>query len=241
MGVMAKFLEPHAIANSFDLWWHSQGEWVEPANHRRGGQSGVQRLRQHGSNRTVLYCKRQSGHIYRSLLHPFGRPTILREQQAYRAFSSLGIKVPRLVFSAARKQQGQWQALLITEQLQGFISLEQWYASPIAQSHPALAYAVLDQLAIMLVRLHTAGWQHGCCYPKHLFVKVPDASNDNPQIETAMLDLEKSRKRWRTHHAGQRDMQQLYRHRGAMPEEHWHYLARAYQQHQRHPYGSQDL
>ena len=29
------------------------------------------------SNGQLLYVKRQTGHIHRSLLHPFGRPTVL--------------------------------------------------------------------------------------------------------------------------------------------------------------------
>ncbi|MFZ3206922.1 MAG: lipopolysaccharide kinase InaA family protein, partial [Pseudomonas sp.] len=33
-----------AVAMAFEQWWQLQGEWVEEPNHRRGGESGVQRL-----------------------------------------------------------------------------------------------------------------------------------------------------------------------------------------------------
>ncbi len=55
----------------FDFYWRQQGEWVEEPNQRRGGESGVQRL--NDASGKLLYAKRQVGHIYRSLLHPFGR------------------------------------------------------------------------------------------------------------------------------------------------------------------------
>ena len=33
-----------APEDSFQRYWHEQGEWVEAPNQRRGGQSGVQRV-----------------------------------------------------------------------------------------------------------------------------------------------------------------------------------------------------
>jgi hypothetical protein len=81
-----------------------------------------------GAGEPPFYCKRQTGHTYRTLLHPFARPTVLRELQAYRVFARLGVRTPRLVYGGVRKWQGQWQALLVTEALQDFVSLGQWYA-----------------------------------------------------------------------------------------------------------------
>jgi hypothetical protein len=161
-----------------------------------------------------MYCKRQTGHLYRTLLHPFGLPTILRELQAYRALLRIGIRTPRLIYGAARRQRGQWQALLVTEALQDFISLEQWYAG---NPGTMLTQAMLRQLAATLARLHLAGWQHGCCYPKHIFVKTSSDDCSAPSVEIALLDLEKSRRCWCSGKASQRDLCQLARHRGNMP------------------------
>lgn len=101
---------------AFQHWWQRQGDWVEPPNARRGGESGVQRLLDHSG---VLYAKRQIGHIYRSLLHPGGRPTVLRERNALQALDALGVSVPHLVYCGVEHdpQQG-WRGLLVTEALQ---------------------------------------------------------------------------------------------------------------------------
>jgi hypothetical protein len=215
-----------ASAAEFERWWHGQGEWVEPANQCRGGESGVQLLRR-GAEEPPLYCKRQTGHIYRTLLHPFGRPTILRELQAYRAFARLGIGTPRLVYGGARKQRGQWQALLVTEALRDFVNLEAWYANG---ENAALKESVLRRLASTLACLHLAGWQHGCCYPKHVFVKAGEDEAGAPRVEIALLDLEKSCHRWSVQAASKHDLGQLSRHRGNMPEADLLFLRRVYQQ-----------
>lgn len=76
----------------FDYFWRQQGEWVEEPNRRRGGESGVQRVM--SSNGRLLYSKRQTGHIYRSWLHPFGRPTVLRERDAIKGLRLLDVRVP---------------------------------------------------------------------------------------------------------------------------------------------------
>ncbi|MFZ3154328.1 lipopolysaccharide kinase InaA family protein [Pseudomonas sp.] len=234
MGVMTEKASPQLITTEFDRWWNSSGIWVEPANKRRGGESGVQLLQQRDLMRPPLYCKRQVGHTYRTLLHPFGRPTILRELQAYRAFARLGIKTPNVVYCTARQQHGTWQALLVTEALQGFVSLEQWYA---VENSAALAKAVLIQLAATLARLHLAGWQHGCCYPKHIFVKSQVNEGGTVTVEIALLDLEKSRRRLRIKDAARRDLGQLGRHRGNMPETDLLLIHQAYQQALNNPAG----
>lgn len=84
----------------FDYFWRQQGEWVEEPNRRRGGESGVQRVM--STNGRLLYSKRQTGHIYRSWLHPFGRPTVLRERDAIKGLRLLDVRVPEMVFCEAR-------------------------------------------------------------------------------------------------------------------------------------------
>jgi len=108
-----------ARTSTFQRWWNTQGEWVEEPNQRRAGESGVQRIRLRDPQQPLLYCKRQIGHLYRSLLHPFGRPTALRELQALQAFGRLGVQVPELIYCGTRQQAGQWQALLVTAELEG--------------------------------------------------------------------------------------------------------------------------
>jgi hypothetical protein len=217
----------HLSTTEFDHWWNRSGPWVEPANQRRGGESGVQLLKSRDPNCPPLYCKRQTGHIYRSLVHPFGRPTVLRELQAYRAFARLGIRTPNLVYCSARRHLGDWQGLLVTEALDGFISLDQWYTK---QHNPELVTNLLHQLAATLARLHLARWQHGCCYAKHIFVKEKVSESGLTELEIAVLDLEKSRQRLRARDASRHDLGQFSRHRGSMPEADLERLRQAYQQ-----------
>lgn len=63
---------------------------MEEPNRRRGGESGVQRVI--SASGRLLYCKRQTGHIYRSWLHPFGRPTVLRERDALNGLRLLDVR-----------------------------------------------------------------------------------------------------------------------------------------------------
>ena len=205
----------------FERWWEMDGKWVEEPNQRRGGQSGVKLLPPQSRGLPRLYSKRQVGHVYRTWLHPLGRPTVLREELALRACEQLGVPVPKLVFCAAREHQGQWQGVLVTEELTGFVSLGQWYAS---EETVTRRRAVLQQLAVVLRRLHGGRRQHGCLYAKHIYVRV-----NGDRAEVALLDLEKSRRRLLRSRAVRHDLDQLCRHREGMPDEDWQYFLACYQ------------
>ncbi|MBU2712317.1 lipopolysaccharide kinase InaA family protein [Zooshikella harenae] len=209
---------------SFEDWWQCKGTWVEPPNQRRGGESGVQHIL--FPEQVQLYCKRQQGHLYHSLRYPFGRPTILREWHALHIFQRIGIQVPRIVYCAARKYSGQWQALLITEPLAGFISLDAFYQQKLERGQRE---KVLHAVAKTLRHLHLARWQHGCCYPKHIFVKAQPIEH-TMNVEIALLDLEKSRRRLTVKKASTHDLQQLFRHSPNMTRKDEHYFLKRYLQ-----------
>jgi hypothetical protein len=84
--------------------------------------------------------------------------------------------------------------------------------------------AVLKQIAYNFYRMHIGGWQHGCCYSKHIFIK----SQPQQAPEVAFIDLEKARRRWPTSRAALHDIKQLGRHRGAMPEADWQHFLQHY-------------
>ncbi|MEL0166664.1 MAG: lipopolysaccharide kinase InaA family protein [Pseudomonadaceae bacterium] len=214
--------QQHSRPADFESWWNQQGEWVEAPNQRRDGNSGVQRLA--ASDGSLLYLKRQTGHLSRSLRHPFGRPTVVREARALDAYRAAGVKVPGTVFAGARQQQGTWQGLLVTEALRGFVSLDEWYASNAASQYGAAVHRhMLRELAATLGLAHAQGLQHGCLYSKHVFIRLRSQG-----VEIALLDLEKSRRRWRKSAAVRHDLTQLYRHRGAMPESDWFQMLEDY-------------
>ena len=200
-----------AHADRFDYFWNQHGEWVEEPNRRRVGESGVQRVS--GINGRLLYVKRQTGHIYRSWLHPFGRPTVLREETALKGLRLLDVRVPELVFCGAQRDpEHQWRALLVTAALEGFVEVENWYAAGERERHDeALHDRLLKELAQTLARMHQGRWQHGCLYAKHVFVKVT-GSGASAEVEVALLDFEKCRQRLSRQRAAAHDMKQLRRH-----------------------------
>lgn len=213
-------------STTFQRWWDMRGEWVEAPNQRRDGESGVQRIQRRDPSHGLLYSKRQVGHLYRSLRHPFGRPTALREYRALRAVERLGIRVPRVAYFAVCKTAGRWRALLVTEELQGFVSLDQWYRDGYDRAcGEALQHQLLVQLARVLARLHRAGWQHGCLYPKHIFVRI-----DGAVPEVALLDLEKCRRRLSHRRASYKDLSQLRRHAEWLPPADWALFDAEYRQ-----------
>ncbi|MBC3364618.1 lipopolysaccharide kinase InaA family protein [Pseudomonas sp. SWRI154] len=201
---------PAASHTCFDHFWNQRGEWVEEPNTRRGGESGVQRLSSDGA---LLYAKRQTGHIYRSLLYPFGRPTVLREERALLALTKLNVTVPQIVFCGAQRDPvHKWRALLVTQALDGFEEIEHWYAAGGRERHgEAVHDRILEALAENLARMHKGRWQHGCLYIKHVFVRVA-GEGESAKAEVALLDLEKCRQRLTARSAAYHDMKQLRRH-----------------------------
>lgn len=194
---------------------------------RRGGQSGVQRL--HEADGGLLYAKRQIGHIYRSLLHPFGRPTVLRERDALLSLRKLGVRVPEVLYCGVQRhpQEG-WRALLITADLSGFEEINSWYTDGGRERCGEQAHQrLLQQIGETLARMHLGGWQHGCIYSKHIFVRV-SGSGEQAEVEVALLDLEKSRRRFSKNRAARHDMRQLRRH-SSWNEADWQQLIYGYQ------------
>jgi hypothetical protein len=211
MGVQVAVEPTVSKGEGFDFFWSQRGEWVEEPNQRRGGESGVQRVFDDAGG--LIYIKRQVGHTYRSWLHPFGRPTVLRERDAIEGLSQLNVNVPKLVFCGAQRGENhEWRALLVTQALDGYVELEHWYAAGGREHHgEALHDQMLQELASNLARMHLGRWQHSCLYMKHVFVRVT-GEGASAKAEVALLDLEKCRRRLTAAAAARHDIKQLRRH-----------------------------
>lgn len=211
MGVQVTVEPTVSKDERFDFFWKQRGEWVEEPNQRRGGESGVQRV--FTDNGRLIYVKRQVGHLYRSWMHPFGRPTVLRERDAIQGLSELNVNVPRLIFCGAqRDQSNEWRALLVTAALDGYVELVNWYAAGGREQYgEALHDQILQELATNLARMHLGRWQHSCLYIKHVFVRIVGEGAD-AKAEIALLDLEKCRRRLTPIAAARHDLRQLRRH-----------------------------
>ena len=169
---------------SFEALWALQLEAVDEPNTERGGWSSVYRL-ELGSS--AFYLKRQSNHLTRSLLHPFGEPTFAREFRNIQAYRRLGIPALQAAFFAERRLPGERRAILLTRALDGWHDLEYWLQG--WNSTPSTTrHAILRACGELARQLHGAGQMHGCFYPKHIFLKA-----DGGGFAAQLIDLEKTR------------------------------------------------
>jgi hypothetical protein len=127
--------------------------------------------------------------------------------------SQLDVNVPKLIFCGAQRDEShEWRALLVTEALDGFDELRNWYAAGGREQYgEALHDQLLQELATHLARMHLGRWQHGCLYMKHVFVRIVGEGAD-ARAEIALLDLEKCRRRLTASAAARHDIKQLRRH-----------------------------
>ena len=180
----------------FNALWNLKVEWFEDPNHRRGGWSGVARCEldlPEGGTR-VVFLKRQENHGTFSWRHPLrGMPTFQREFRKIMHYKACGIPSVEPVYFAMRTIGKDQRAILATEELTGFFSMQaraqQWLEGGAPARPIRLRY--LRAVADLLARMHAKGIQHNCFFPKHVFTRMnPDGS-----VEARVIDLEKSR--WR--------------------------------------------
>ena len=186
----------------FDRLWNLPETWVEPPNRARGGSSGV--IRTTISQQTV-YIKKQVGHVHRNLRHPWGRPTALREFEAYGLLDKLGIATPVPLYCESRRVDGTWRTLLATRALDGYFPLSDLPLKARDLS-PGEQREVIRAVAETLAKLHRARLQHSALYPTHIFVRPRQGT-----VDVALLDLEKLRRRRTATRASRHDIQQFLR------------------------------
>ena len=215
---MKDFVSPHwqeILAynglRDFTAFWQRQIEWFETPNVRRGGWSGVGRTEitlPDGSRRHV-FVKRQEDHGTRTLWHPFrGEPTFAREFRCILQYQRLGIPALTPVYFASRIQDGHQRAILVTEKLIGFRSLEQQAEQWLRDCAPNREQRrrILAAVASVLRQLHQHHIQHSSFAPKHIFTRQ-DADG---QVEVRIIDLEKSRRCPTRFRCGFRDLYTLF-------------------------------
>lgn len=182
--------------NTFDLVWAYQHEWFEEPNSRRGGWSGVCRLQLSTGEETFnVFLKRQEDHQHRTLWHPFaGEPTFACEFRMLMYLQKRGVPAQVPVFFGQRIVDGHVRAILMTEELVGFKSLQDIIndLSSEKKASVSVQHQILRGAAEAVRRLHAARILHRSLYPKHLFVRWPSESVP----EVVVIDLERSRFKW---------------------------------------------
>ena len=184
----------HQLAD-FDAIWRSEIVWFEPPNKRRGGFSGVGSImlkehapqaNNHGVQR--FFVKKQQNHGRKSWKHPIaGEPTFRREFNNLIFLQQHNIGAPKVVYYAENISAK--QAILITENLTDFVPMD---TIDLAHLNQTQQYNLVQKAALEVKRLHHAGLVHRALYPKHIFVKNAQ-STENSAPEIAFIDLEKAR------------------------------------------------
>lgn len=188
-----------------------QLEWFEEPNQRRGGWSGVSRcdLTLADGGKVGVFIKRQENHITRTLLHPFGISTFIREMQNILLFKQAAIPALEPVYFAVRKVEGNLRAILCTEALDGYEPLEDLTDGWLRDGWPdrKSRHRLMAAVASVMARMHDHKIQHNCFYPKHIFVRFA-----GDEISVRIIDLEKAKVKRFRRHASFRDLYALNRH-----------------------------
>ncbi|AUN94424.1 lipopolysaccharide kinase InaA family protein [Pseudazoarcus pumilus] len=201
----------------FDFWWTVEGEWVEEPNRRRSGWSGMMRVRLDGR---VFYVKRQLNHRCRTLSHPRGWPTASREWHYLHRLARIGVAAPVPVFHDVRRSSDGHEAVLVTEELLGFVDLAGWTGL-----EPPRRRRLAQSVGAMLGRLHRAHLQHSSLYDKHVM-----AREEGDGFAVALIDLEKMRPRLLARRgAARRDLDQLRRRQSLFDDDDWTALLAAHE------------
>lgn len=194
-------LASHGLT-TFDALWALPLTAVDEANVGRGGWSQVFRL---DLGDQGFYLKRQANYLTRSLGHPFGEPTVAREFRSIQRYQQLAVPALEVSYFAERRHAGEWQAMLLTQALDGWSELGAWLAQwPVLS--PDRRAALLKACGRLARQLHAAGLVHGCFYPKHIFLR-----REGEGFEARLIDLEKTRRAWFGQRDQVRDLEPLLR------------------------------
>ncbi len=183
----------------FEDFWAVEHAWFEVPNHRRGGWSGVMcfTLKQADGSELEVFLKRQENQMTTTIWHPIkGMLTFAKEFYYLKLFKKLGIPSLNPIYFAQKQSKHSHRAILMTEALQGFLSLEvyleQWHQSgwPTSKQQQLIMQAVAQPIRLM----HQHHLQHNCLYPKHIFIyfhKPVAQLTRMTQISVSLIDLER--------------------------------------------------
>lgn len=175
---------------TFDQMWDCSINWIEEPNNNRGGWSGVGCIDVVFEEKSVtLFVKKQLNHTTRTFRHPIkGEPTFSKEFKVFQHLQAKDVVTPNVVFFAQRQTIAGQQAVLVTENLDGYCAFDEMTkrktTMPLKQQRE-----LLKCIAETVCRMHRSGMQHRSLYAKHIFVKPI-----NQTFDVAIIDCEKARR-----------------------------------------------
>ncbi|MCB1664818.1 MAG: hypothetical protein KDI28_03520 [Pseudomonadales bacterium] len=194
----------------FDDLWGLPQDFVEPANLRRNGWSGVSilKLPNEQGQQDTYFLKRQENQSRYSLRYPSGALTYRYEADALRRAATEGWPSVELVAYGFRvnPDNSASQGLLLTRALP-YPSLSS-YREQISDWTPYLPQ--LRRIGEQLLAMHLSRWQHGALFPAHLFVDLNTG-------ESRLIDFERARRRLFPQWAAYADLTQFLRRTDWLP------------------------
>ncbi len=182
--------------------WAQCREPADGVNRRKSGWAAVHRITLQGApdGCPAIFLKQQQNYLTRSARQPLGEPVAARELRNLRRFEADRLPVPQVVCHGVRRHDGDLQTLLGIAELHAYLDLDA--ALDEVADDTAGRSAVIAGAGALIGRLHGAGWEYRCLYPKHVFVHRPPAAA--PRF--SFIDLEKARRRIRVRYGALRDL-----------------------------------
>lgn len=212
-----------AAYTDFDALWELPQDFVEAANLRRNGWSGVSLLSVPNAEggQDNFYLKRQENQSRYSLRYPLGAQTFRFEVDALRRALHEGWPSVEMVAYGFRTnpKNGTPQGLLVTRAL----TLPSLASCADTVLDWSLYLPQLTAIGRQLLGMHRRGWQHGALFPSHLFVDLTAG-------RARLIDFERARKRLRADWAAYADFKQFIRRSDWLPNEALDAILQAYQQ-----------
>ncbi len=198
--------------NDFDAIWGQDIGWFEEPNQRRGGWSGVSRLEVAlpDGSRSPVFIKRQQNHITRTWRHPvWGITTFRREFENLQRLQALGVPTLDVLYFSERVVDGDRQAILISRELTGYISFEDYMVDWQQHGFPEKPVwrRLINELAGIARHMHQHHIQQNCFVPKHVFISGLDG-----EMDIRLIDFEKAKRTVTVHRAMLRDLDTFNRH-----------------------------
>lgn len=195
---------------TFEDFWNLKLNWFEPPNKRRGGWSGValHELVDLSGNKVRIFMKRQENHVTKTWRNPFlGELTFTREFRNILRYQKFNIPSLTPVYYGDRRQEGNHRAVLVTEELTGFRSLENYVREWNQSGWPsrAVKLRIIETICETLRSIHRHHLRHDCFFPKHILMRF----NEDNIPEIRIIDLEKVK--WQPWRRGEisRDLRNL--------------------------------
>ena len=194
------FLSKNKLSTFEDIW-SRKDEWFEEPNYGRSknGWSGVCKIDIDGRS---IFVKKQSNFYSYSLKKPLGITVAKKEFEAIQLFNKKGVACLTPVYFGCRKENGELQAIVATEALDGFSAF-----SDVAEflEKESLYFDIkrhlLRSIGTFLRDSHSKDLMHMSLYPKHIFVSDAYFQNNIPskQPYCRFIDMEKAKKaKWQS-------------------------------------------